>query len=209
MPNLQQYRKFLEQQKGQKAQIEQSIHDYEINIIQNKRFLNQHRQAAAILREAGLKTQQLLSFHISEITTLALEAVFDNPYSLEVNFIERRNKSECDISFVRDGFIFKPMEDSGGGPIDIASFALRIASWSMQEPISDNVMILDEPFKHLKGEQANLRVLDMIHELSEKLGLQIIMVSDERVSREDIEDKADRVFVVKLKQKVSTVTITK
>ena len=76
-------------------------------------------------------------------------------------------------------------------------------------PISNNVLILDEPFKHLKGETANLRVLDMVQQISKKLNLQIIMVSDERISRDDIEEKADRLFLVELKNKVSQVTVIK
>jgi DNA repair exonuclease SbcCD ATPase subunit len=66
-------------------------------------------------------------------------------------------------------------------------------------------MILDEPFKHLKGEKANLRLLDMINEVSKKLGLQIIMISDERVDKEDIYEKADRVFEVSIVKGVSQV----
>ena len=55
-------------------------------------------------------------------------------------------------------------------------------------------MLLDEPFIRLKGEDANRRALAIVKEISKSLGLQIIMVSDERVSREDIIANADRVF---------------
>jgi len=152
-----------------------------------------------------LKTQQQLSFHISDITSLALEAVFSYPYKLIVEFIQRRNKTECDLYFDRDGNRMEPLLASGGGAVDVAAFALRIASWSMQRPKSRNVIILDEPFKHLKGVRENILVLDMVKEISNKLGVQIIMVSDERIDREEIVMRADKVFETKIRKGITQV----
>lgn len=163
-------------------------------------------EAKEIVKLVGLKTQSQLSLHISGITSLALESVMDNPYSLQLEFLERRDKTECDLLFVRDDLTIKPM-DGGGGPLDIASFALRVASWSMQTPRSRNVLILDEPFKHLKGEAANRRMLEMLSQVSKKLNLQIIMVSDERVSRGATIETTDALFEVRINNKgISKIT---
>jgi len=62
-----------------------------------------------------------------------------------------------------------------------------------------NTIILDEPFKHLKGHDANQRVLDMVNEVSKKLNIQIIMISDERIPKEDIIASADKVFEISIK----------
>jgi hypothetical protein len=59
----------------------------------------------------------------------------------------------------------------------------------------------------LKGADANQRVLNMINEISRKMGLQVIMISDERIPREDIIASADRVFEVIIKNGKSKVTI--
>ena len=85
----------------------------------------------------------------------------------------------------------------------MAAFALRVASWSMQFPRTRDVLILDEPFKHLKGEEANRKVLEMVKEISSKLGLQIIMVSDERISRTATIEAADKVFETSIKKGVT------
>jgi len=176
-------------------------------ILQCKRSLHQHEKAREIVRKVGLATQSQLQYHISDITSLALEAVFPNPYELKVEFVERRNKTECDLKFIRDENEITPLSEGGLGAADVASFALRVASWSMLRPRTCNTVILDEPFKHLKGEQANLKVLQMINEISRKLKIQIIMVSDERISREDIIDSADRVFEVSIKNRKSKVEV--
>lgn len=205
MTKVQQLRNQLEQQKGQKAQIEKSIALSKQETKGQKRNLRRHEQAREVIREVGLKTQQQLQYHISDITSLALEAVFDNPYELVVEFVQRRNKTECDLFFVRNGNRMNPIDSSGVGAIDVAAFALRVASWSMQYPKSRNVLILDEPFKHLKGKKPNQRVLEMIKQISEKLNFQIIMISDERIPREDIIEAADKVFEMEIVNDVTQI----
>ena len=95
-----------------------------------------------------------------------------------------------------------PVGFTGGGAIDIASLALRIAYLSMRQDIKvRRLLLLDEPFSRLKGEEANKRALAIIQEISKNLGLQIIMVSDERIPREDIIANADKVFEVSQNRK--------
>ena len=82
------------------------------------------------------------------------------------------------------------MESSGGGVVDVSSFALRIATWSLSK--TNNVIILDEPFKHLSNDLQS-RAGEILKRLSEKLKLQILMSTH----IEDIIDVADRVFEVR------------
>ena len=193
-------RNLLEQRKGKKEQIEQTLANAELEIKEKSRDLRRHEQARAIIKEAGLHTQQQLQFHISDIASLALNAVFDDPYELSVEFVERRNKTECDLFFLRNGDKINPMDASGGGAVDVASFALRIASWSMQSPKSNNVIILDEPMKHLSPEYRE-KGSQMIKEISDKLGIQFIIVNHEPI----LTTFADRVFKVSIKKGVSKV----
>jgi hypothetical protein len=206
MEDIKSLRNNLEQKKGQKIKVEQDILTLRKEIAAKKQDLQKHEKAREIIRIVGKSTQEQLSFHISDITSLALEAIFNDPYKLQIEFVPRRNKTECDLYFVRNENKVDPLKASGVGAVDVAAFALRIAAWSMQTPHSRNVMLLDEPFKHLKGVKANLRLLDMINEISNRLKLQTIMVSDERVDKEDIYEKADRVFEVTIKKGISKIT---
>lgn len=194
MTDIQQYRTRLEQQKGQRAQVERTIDTLKAESRTHQQQLRRLERAREIIREVGLKTQQQLEYHIADITSMALSAVFDDPYELVVEFVQRRNKTECDLYFRRDGTRVDPLSASGGGAVDVAAFALRVASWSMQQPRTHNVLLLDEPFKHLKGVEENRHVLEMVQQISKKLNIQILMVSDERIPREDIIAAADRVF---------------
>lgn len=194
----------LEQKKGEKAQVERTISDLESRIQEGQKAVRAHDKARKILQEVALKTQQQLSYNVSGIASLALETVFDTPYELKLEFVERRNKTECDIYFERDGLKIDPFS-GGGGAIDIASFALRVALWSMASPKTRPTLILDEPFKHLKGELANRRVLEMVSKVSSKLGIQIIMISDERVSREITTEFADKLFETSIENGITTI----
>jgi len=206
MKTLQQLRQKLEKEKGKKEQIETDIAEYQVKIKDSKRSLHRHEEAKEIIRTVGQKTQEQLQFHISDITSLALEAVFTDPYELKVEFVQRRNKTECDLFFVRDGFSVDPLSASGVGPVDVASFALRIASWSMMRPRPMNTIILDEPFKHLRGEAENERVLQMLQTISKMLHVQIIMIGDVKVPKEVMMEYADKVFECKIKNRVSKIT---
>jgi DNA repair exonuclease SbcCD ATPase subunit len=199
---IQLLRQRLERAKGQKIQIQKSLTQFQTDLTQTKRSLRGHEQAREIIREVGLKTQEQLQYHISDITSLALEAVFNNPYALQVEFVQRRNKTECDLYFIRDDEKIDPLTASGGGAVDVAAFALRIASWSMARPRTRNVIILDEPLRFLSADMQE-RASIMIKELSEKLGLQFIIVTHEPI----LANYADKVFEVSIKNGKSKVEV--
>jgi hypothetical protein len=190
--------------KGSLQVLEKQIDSVQDQLTQNKKDLRRKERAREIIKEVGLKTQEQLSYNIGEITTMAMQSVLNNPYDLELLFQEKRNKTECEILFSRGDTKIKPFE-GGGGEVDVASFALRVAAWAMQSPKSRNVLILDEPFKHLKGEQTNRRMLSMLKEVSDKLNLQIIMVADERVSKGALIEATDVLFELDIKDGVSKI----
>ncbi len=198
---IQSLRRIFEQKTGEKNQIERTLEETKKEVKELKRDLRRHEQAQEVIRQVALKTQQQLQFHISDIATMALEAVFDDPYQLIVEFIQRRNKTECDLYFSRDGEKIDPLSATGGGAVDVASFALRVASWSMSIPRTRNTLILDEPFRYLSS---NLlpKASEMLKEVSDKLGLQIIMVTH----ADELIESADRVFSVSKKKGISKVS---
>jgi DNA repair exonuclease SbcCD ATPase subunit len=201
MKTLKEYRTRFKQMKGKVLQIQEQIVSTEESIKTETRSLQQHEKARELIREAGLKTQEQLQYHISDITSLALNAVFDDPYELQAEFVQRRNKTECDLYFVRDGERVSPMDASGGGAVDVAAFALRIASWSMSRPHSRPTIILDEPMKNL-DKMRQEKGSEMIKEVSKRLGIQFIIVTHEPT----LASYADKTFEVTIRRGISKVT---
>lgn len=176
MITVQELRNELERKKGQRFQTEKTLSRTKREIKENNKSLVLHEKAREIIRMVGLKTQEQLQFHISDVVSLALESVFANPYKLELDFVKRRDKTECDIWFVRNDERVKPINASGGGAVDIASLALRVASWSMKTPRTRPVLILDEPTKMLSKDLSD-KASFMLKEISNKLGIQMIIIT--------------------------------
>jgi len=76
MNRIQELRNKLEQEKGKYAQTQNWISTLQETMKEEKKELERAEQAREIIREVGLETQKQLQFHISDITSLALEAVF-------------------------------------------------------------------------------------------------------------------------------------
>lgn len=171
------YRIKIERLKGRKQQLETDLEKALFDISELSKQSVYCEQAQTIIQEVAQMTQEQLQYQVSELVTLALASVFENPYELELEFVQRRGRTEADLWFVRDGKRIDPMEASGGGAVDVAAFALRIALWSLAKPRTRNTLILDEPLKFLKGGELPEKGALMIKEISERIGLQIIMVS--------------------------------
>lgn len=154
-------------------------------------YIEKEREAAEealeIEQEAAKRTQKGLEYHFSDIVTSAMHTVFPNPYTFVPEFVERRNKTECDLWFERDGKRRRPRFASGGGTKDVASFALRTAYWRLEK--TSPIFIADEPFRNLSKNYME-KAVDMLRMLADKYENQMIIVTHIK----EIVDAADKVF---------------
>jgi DNA repair exonuclease SbcCD ATPase subunit len=156
--------------------------------------INAREFAQAVAKQ----TQSTLEYNISSIVTAALEAVFPDPYEFKAEFEVRRNKTECMLWFVKNGAKMRPMDCAGGGPIDVASFALRLMYWTLNK--TRPIFVLDEPFKFVSVD-LQPKCSEMLKMMADKLGIQIVMISH----LPEIIAAADKIFVVEQKAGISTV----
>ena len=181
----------IQQRKGQKKSILKLLDKTKDNQHKLENNIKDIEKAQFIIQTVAKKTQKNLIYNIENVVTSALEAVFENPYHFRVIFDVKRNKTECKLLFERDGQLIDPLDASGYGAADIASLALRVASWSLTNPKKRSVFILDEPFKHLSTELHEKASL-MIKELSNKLSIQFIIITHVN----QISEHSDKVFRV-------------
>ncbi len=192
-------KKFIEQ-KAERRILAKGIQLQKEKIEKLKDRVENIEQARNIIQLVAKKTQAELEFHISDVVNLALSAVYDDmPCEFKAEFVVRRNKTELDLYLLRDGHKMNLLNEEGGGAVDIVSFALRVALWSLRTPHTRPLIIMDEPFKFL-GNLRN-RAGDMLKEVSKKLGIQIIMLSHDS----DLIEIADRSFEVTQTKGVSKV----
>lgn len=181
----------VEQRKGQRHQLEADLAALEEKGQALNRRVRRAERARVVLQEVARLTQDELKYQVGDLVSAALEAVFPDPYHFELEFVERRNKTEADLWFVRGEERIRPIDAAGGGAVDVAAFALRVALWCLQSPRGRACLIMDEPFRFLSVDLLS-RAAEMLQQISEQLGLQFILVSHS----DELIDGADRVFRV-------------
>lgn len=184
---------------NEKEYIKTEIQKLKETKLNFKKSIIRKEKALELVKDVALKTQQQLSFHLSEMVTMGLNTVFEDSYEFVVDFKASHGKTVCDLNFKKGEELVDPLRFSGLGAADIAAFALRCAAWSMDKQYR-NVLLMDEPFKHLDVGHHG-KAGKMVKTLSEKLGLQIIMISHS----EKVTQYADRVFQVSMKKGISKV----
>lgn len=135
-------------------------------------------EAQKIAQLVAQTVQQQAHERISAIVTRCLAAVFDKPYRFKIHFEQKRGRTEARLVFERNGVEFDPMTATGGGVIDVAAFALRLAALLLSKPALRRVLILDEAFGAV-SEKYQERVCSMLEKLSAEMGVQIIQVTHE------------------------------
>ena len=164
-----------------------------------KTYVESLLKARVIVAEAGKYTQTYLKDYIEGLVSQALQAVFEDDYQFIVDFDIKRNQVETKFHLQVKDQKMELKDTCGGGILDVASFALRVVLWSIQNPKSDNVIILDEPLKFLHGKMEN--AMKMLKDLSKKLEIQFIIVSQ----IPEIAEQADKLFEVTLNDEYSIV----
>ena len=200
---IQQLRNKLLLAQGRRQQIQANL-SHETALSQQQAAQAAYcAKAQLILQESARITQEHLQYRISKLVTLAMEAVFDDPYHLEVLFENARGRTQASINFMRGDELVSPLDASGGGAVDVAAFGLQVSLWTLQNPRTRPVLFLDEPLKWLKGGGMPDKGAAMLQEISQKLGIQVIMVSHSP----ELISHADRVFQVTKKKNISTVRV--
>jgi ABC-type sugar transport system ATPase subunit len=140
-----------------------------------KRY-NSMVEAQTVLQAAAVHVQTEAQKQLAPLISMALDVVFDHPYTMWLTFEPKRGKSEAAIRFTRDGVDFDPMSETGGGAVDVAAFALRFALWRAQRQLTRPVFIFDEPFRFIMPELRD-RLILVVRKLCEALGVQVVCVT--------------------------------
>lgn len=190
---LSEYKNKLTSAQGQRAYIGRQVIEKESLVDSYVDKLHSLEEAQVFLQKVAQATQEQLRVHIKDIVQLCLDSIWPGEVEFDLIYEVKRGKTEARLVFIIDGEEVDPLDADGGGLVDIASFALRIAVWTLGN--TRNTIILDEPMKHLSD---NLQPLaaEIIKELSQKLGLQVIMITH----RKELTGIADKVFEVSRKR---------
>lgn len=138
--------------------------------------LKHAQEAQEVLQHLSQAVQQQAHSRLSEVVSSCLSAVFDDPYEFKIAFERKRGRTEARLRFLRRGLEVDPLSASGGGMVDVAAFALRIACLVLHRPRLSRVVVLDEPLKYVSVDYRH-GVRSMLEQLSKDMDVQIIMVT--------------------------------
>lgn len=160
-----------------RATLKSILRKYRQSVAEAEDDLVHAVEALDIAQNVAKSIQEHIHNQIAGVVTRCLECVFpDNPYEFRITFERKRNQTECNLSFVRDGLEVDPTTASGGGAVDVAAFALRLAALMLNTPRKRRLVVLDEPFKFVSQEYRD-NVREMLNMLSTEMGVQFIMVT--------------------------------
>ena len=165
--------------KRRSAQIElaknklQDFEEKQKSILARSKTLQDCQELAQIVAQT---IQQRAHSMIAKVVSKCLETIFDEPYRFEIIFERKRGKTEAKLIFERDGMEIDPLTASGGGVLDVASFALRLAAITLTKPHCRKIIIMDEPFRFV-SEGYRSKIKELLQNLSEEYGFQFIMVT--------------------------------
>jgi len=179
--DLDKYTKFLNTQKAKLEILTDKRLKLESTLIGLDKSLSDVREADDVMNAVSVLAQENSKNVIEELVTLALQSVYGESHSFEIDNKINRGQPETFLYVVENDerCLLKNADDYfGGGVVDICSFALRVVSWAIQDEKSDNVLLLDEPMKNLDSARLTLAG-EMIKELSKALNLQFVIITHE------------------------------
>lgn len=190
---VQQIQAFVQERKLQKQVLQKQLDNQSSNkqALQNR--YDDLVEARRIISEAARSTQLQFQGFVESLVTMAIQTVFpEQQYRFVMEFDLKANRSEINL-LVQQGEKepYRPEDEQGGGLLDVLSFALRVVMWSLEKPRSRPVFVMDEPFRYC-GKLTSLAG-NMMKEISQKLGIQIIMVTHE----DSLSEIADKSWLVK------------
>lgn len=136
------------------------------------------REVQELVHHIALACQQRVHTQICEVVTACLAAIFDDPYTFRIDFVTKRGKTEAVPVFERNGLVVDPLDSTGGGVVDVAAMALRLAAVVSSMPPTRRLLVLDEPQRFV-ARALRPKIAQLLETLSKKMQCQIILTTHE------------------------------
>lgn len=142
--------------------------------------LSAAEEAQKFVQALAQQIQAQVHKRIASVVTKCLEEVFlDDPYEFLIEFQQKRGRTEATLQLRRGKILLTdPLNEAGGGVIDVAAFALRLACLVLERPRKRLLLVLDEPFTKIRGKGNRQRMRGLVEMLSKEFGVQFIICID-------------------------------
>ena len=185
---------------GQREILEKTIKVHENTIDKKEKEKDIYIQVRDLFASVGKATQDALIQYFENLGTSLLQTIYGSEYKFTLVFEIKRNKSECTPKVMKGDIQVDLKDEIGVGVVDVLSYAMRLAIWSLQKPRTEPVFILDEPFKYVDKNKRSL-IGEALQGLTESLGAQTIMISHD----DELIDIGNSAYQISITNNVSDV----
>jgi DNA repair exonuclease SbcCD ATPase subunit len=173
MSNIAKYKDFTTRKLGERSLLQKQLSEAEEHKVYLTNRAKAILEAQTIIQKVAVETQTQLRFKIEDIVNKIFETTFPD-YTFELDYDIKNNKSAAKLCFYKCGHDIDILSGDGGGVVDVACIALRLAIWSLSD--TRPLLILDEATKHLSAQDAP-RFAEVFSTIAKELGIQVIMPS--------------------------------
>ena len=175
---IQEIRKHLDVLLSERKAAEIRVNDEQVALQKTTRIVTATLKAQQLVQQVAETVQASAHKQISSVVSKCLETVFgDDAYQFSVKFVQKRGKTEAILTLSRDGMeIEDPINEVGGGVVDIASFALRLSELMLTQPKCRRFIAIDEGFKFVSKEYRPA-VKELLLMLAKEMELQILLIT--------------------------------
>lgn len=175
MGELTQLRQKVQEDRAALNYHKQRLDDIEKRTRRETRYETTLKKCRTILHNTALKVQKGVKEYLDKTVSMAEQTSFEDPYQFEAIFETKHNETECRMVFKRNGKERDPLNSTGGGPVDVAAFALRATVlWLSGGRV---LLFLDEPFRNTSPDRIPY-IINMLESVSKKMDIQIIMITN-------------------------------
>lgn len=167
----------LKQLLAERDHVQRTVAEERERLEHHRQQLELAEQSQQLLQVVAQQVQETAHRQIAEVVSKCMRAVFgEESYQFRIDFERKRGKTEARLLFVRDGQEVDPMEAAGGGVLDIASLALRVAAIMLARPRRRRLIVVDEPMRFLSRSN-QVKGRDLLETLAHELGFQVILTT--------------------------------
>ena len=178
--NLQELRKKVNQLLQDYQHYERRVEEEKKLLETSKEDAHAYEQSQSLVQRVAQALQQKAHEKVASVVSRCLEAVYEEEgYGFEIEFERKRGKTEANLSFTKGGEKMDPLEETAGGVVEVAAFALRLACLVLSKPKRRLFLALDEPFR-MVSEEYQPRLRELIETLAEELELQLFIITHDK-----------------------------
>jgi len=170
-----QFGETISQWRGQQKALRKSLDSLKEKIAHGEAEKDLLTDCLSLLGKAASVSREHIKTKIENIVSHALQRILErDDYRFEIEFARKRGQIEAVPILHTATSCGNPLENHGGGVVDIITTTLRLVlKHQLEVP---GPIVLDEPAKWL-AESHRLHYMRMLQEFSQQTGTQIIMCS--------------------------------